>query len=80
MLKGAPNVAAAHFEPGDGPTECVHLVAQDFWSLMLAVTTTMPTYHDWLLFTDSSILTASSARINHATPNESSSKKAPMIA
>jgi hypothetical protein len=52
MLKMAPKVAAAHFEPGDGPTECVHLVAQDFRSLMLAVTTTVPTYHDWLLFTD----------------------------
>lgn len=52
MLKSAPHVAAAHFEPGDGPTECVHLVAQDFRSLMLAVTTTVPTYHDWILFTD----------------------------
>ncbi|CAN7321663.1 sulfotransferase [Phenylobacterium sp. LjRoot225] len=52
MLKMAPKVAAAHFEPGDGPTECVHLVAQDFRSLMLAVTTTVPTYHDWILFTD----------------------------
>lgn len=52
MLKSAPKVAAAHFEPGDGPTECVHLLAQDFRSLMLAVTTTVPTYHDWLLFTD----------------------------
>jgi hypothetical protein len=52
MLKMAPKVAAAHFEPGDGPTECVHLVAQDFRSLMLAVITSVPTYHDWILFTD----------------------------
>ncbi|WP_334181790.1 sulfotransferase family protein [Novosphingobium sp.] len=52
IQKAAPHVAAAHFEPGDGPTECVHLVAQDFRSLMLAVTTTVPSYHDWLLFTD----------------------------
>lgn len=52
MLAGAPKVAAAHFEPADGPTECVHLLAQDFRSLMLAVTATTPTYHDWLLFTD----------------------------
>lgn len=52
MLKMAPKVAAAHFEPGDGPTECVHLIAQDFRSLMLAVTTTVPAYHDWLMFTD----------------------------
>ena len=52
LLKGAAKVAAARFEPGDSPTECVHLVAQDFRSLMLAVTNTTPTYHDWLLFTD----------------------------
>lgn len=52
LLKMAPKVAAAHFEPGDGPTECVHTLAQDFRSLMLAVTATVPTYHDWLLFTD----------------------------
>ena len=52
MLKGAAKVAAAHFEPGDSPTECVHLLAQDFRSLMLAVTTTTPTYHDWLMFTN----------------------------
>jgi Sulfotransferase family len=51
-LKAAAMVAAAHFEPGDGPTECVHLLAQDFRSLMLAVTATTPIYHDWLLFTD----------------------------
>jgi hypothetical protein len=52
MLKASAKLAAAHWEPGDGPTECVHLVAQDFRSLMLAVTTTVPTYHDWILFTD----------------------------
>ena len=52
ILKAAAKVAAAHFEPGDSPTECVHLVAQDFRSMMLAVTTTAPTYHDWLMFTD----------------------------
>ena len=52
ILERAGSVAAAHFEPGDGPTECVHLVAQDFRSLMLAVTNTTPTYHDWLMFTD----------------------------
>jgi hypothetical protein len=52
MLKAAPHVAVAHWEPADGPTECVHLLAQDFRSLMLAVITTVPTYHDWILFTD----------------------------
>ncbi len=52
MLSAAKQVAAAHFEPADSPTECVHLLAQDFRSLMLAVTATTPTYHDWILFTD----------------------------
>lgn len=52
ILRHAAKVAAAHFEPGDSPTECVHLVAQDFRSMMLAVVTTTPTYHDWLMHTD----------------------------
>lgn len=52
LLKGSAKIAAAHFEPGDSPTECVHLVAQDFRSLMLAVTTTTPTCHDWLMVTN----------------------------
>jgi hypothetical protein len=52
LLKAAAKVAAAHFEPGDSPTECVHLLAQDFRSLMLAVVATTPTYHDWLMLTD----------------------------
>ena len=54
ILAGAGKLAAAHFEPGDGPTECVHLVAQDFRSMMLAATTTTPTYNDWILFCDMS--------------------------
>ena len=52
ILKAAGKMAAAHWEPGDGPTECVHLLAQDFRSVMLAVLSTTPTYHDWILFTD----------------------------
>jgi hypothetical protein len=51
-IKGNPKGAATHFEAGDGPTECVHLLAQDFKSLMLAVITTTPTYHDWILCCD----------------------------
>jgi hypothetical protein len=50
MLKANPTVGAAHWEPGDGPTECVHLLAQDFRSLMFAVLSVTPTYHDWILF------------------------------
>ena len=51
-IKNNPKGAAQHFEAGDGPTECVHLLAQDFKSLMFAVLSTTPTYHDWLLFCD----------------------------
>lgn len=43
---------AQHYEAADGPTECVHLLAQDFRSLMFAVLSTTPCYHDWLLFCD----------------------------
>lgn len=51
-LKAVGEMAGRHWEPGDGPTECVHLVAQDFRSMMLAATTTSPTYNDWILFCD----------------------------
>jgi hypothetical protein len=54
IIKHNPKGAAQHFEAGDGPTECVHLLAQDFKSLMFAVLSTTPTYHDWLLFCDMS--------------------------
>ncbi|MET0283500.1 MAG: sulfotransferase [Polyangiales bacterium] len=43
---------ATHFEAGDGPTECVHLLAQDFKSLMLAVLSSTPRYHEWLMSCD----------------------------
>lgn len=52
IVKANPTGVAMHFEAGDGPTECVHLLAQEFKSLMLAVLSTTPTYHDWLLFCD----------------------------
>ncbi|MFT3928802.1 MAG: sulfotransferase [Spongiibacteraceae bacterium] len=52
IIKGNPSGVAQHFEAGDGPTECVHLLAQDFKSLMLAVLSTTPNYHDWILFCD----------------------------
>jgi Sulfotransferase family len=54
LVRDNPQGAALHFEAGDGPTECVHLLAQDFKSLMLAVVTDTPTYHDWILFCDMS--------------------------
>lgn len=52
IISGNPTGVAQHFEAGDGPTECVHLLAQDFKSLMLAVLSSTPTYHDWILFCD----------------------------
>jgi hypothetical protein len=52
IIKANPTGVAAHFEAGDGPTECVHLLAQDFKSLMWAVLSSTPTYHDWILFCD----------------------------
>jgi Sulfotransferase family len=52
MIKAHPNIFATHYEAGDGPTECVHLLAQDFRSLMLAVLSTTPTFHDWILLCD----------------------------
>ena len=45
---------ATHWEPGDGPTECVHLVAQDFRSIDVGGAFRTPTYHDWILFCDMS--------------------------
>jgi hypothetical protein len=52
MAERMPGIFAMHYEAADGPTECVHLMAQDFKSLMLAVTSTAPTYEDWILFCD----------------------------
>jgi hypothetical protein len=52
IIKANPEGVAAHFEAGDGPTECVNLIAHDFRSLFLAIITSAPTYHDWILFTD----------------------------
>jgi hypothetical protein len=53
-IQANPKGVAQHFEAGDGPTECVHLLSQDFRSLMYAVLSTTPTYHDWLMFCDMS--------------------------
>lgn len=52
LIQSNPKGAALHFEAGDGPTECVHLLAQDFKSLMLAVIADTPAYHDWILLCD----------------------------
>ncbi|HET8933782.1 MAG TPA: sulfotransferase [Polyangiales bacterium] len=63
IIRNNPKGAAQHFEAGDGPTECVHLLAQDFKSLMYAVLTTTPAYHDWMLFCDMSSAYAHRKRV-----------------
>jgi Sulfotransferase family len=54
MIKSNPKGVAQHFEPADGPTECVNLLAQDFRSMMFTAMTSVPTYADWVLFCDQS--------------------------
>lgn len=52
MLGDDPGLAAKHFEAADGPTEDVHLMAQDMRSVMLDVVASTRRYRDWILFTD----------------------------
>jgi hypothetical protein len=54
LLKENPRMFSTHFEAADGPTECVHLLAQDFRSMMYAALSTVPVYSDWLLECDMS--------------------------
>lgn len=54
MIKANPAMFTTHFEAADGPTECVHLLAQDFRSMMFAALSTVPVYADWLLHCDMS--------------------------
>jgi hypothetical protein len=63
MLKANPNIGATHWEPGDGPTECVHLVAQDFRTLMFAAMCDVPTYAERMLFCDMSTAFAHRKRV-----------------
>ncbi len=54
LLRENPGMFSTHFEAADGPTECVHLLAQDFRSMMYAALSTVPVYSDWLLECDMS--------------------------
>lgn len=54
ILRQNPASAAAHFEAADGPTECVHMLAQDFRSMMFTALSTTPVYSDWILNCDMS--------------------------
>jgi len=63
MIQANPEGAAMHFEFADGPTECVHLLAQDFRSMMFGVLSDTPSYHDWVLFCDKSTAYAHRKRV-----------------
>jgi len=52
LIKQNPEGVKTHFEPADGPTECVHLLAQDFRSMMFMAMTPTPIYADWILDCD----------------------------
>lgn len=54
IIKRNPEGVKTHFEPADGPTECVHLLAQDFRSMMFMAMTPTPIYADWILDCDMS--------------------------
>lgn len=54
LLAKNPGMFATHFEAADGPTECVHLVAQDFRTMMYAALSSVPVYSDWMLHCDMS--------------------------
>ena len=47
-----PGFKAIHYDPADGPTECVTLLAQHFVSTLWETLANMPTYGEWLLAVD----------------------------
>jgi hypothetical protein len=47
-----PGFKAIHYDPADGPTECVTLLAQHFTSTLFETLANMPTYGEWLLEVD----------------------------
>lgn len=63
ILKNNPKGASMHFEPADGPTECVHMLAQDFRSMMFTAMCSVPTYADWVLFCEQSTSYAHRKRV-----------------
>ena len=42
-----PELRAVHYEPGDGPTECVSLLGQSFWSQDWLGLFRVPAFVDW---------------------------------
>lgn len=47
-----PGFKAIHYEPAEGPTECVTLLAQHFVSLLWETVANVPAYGEWLLASD----------------------------
>ena len=47
-----PGFKAIHYDPADGPTECVTLLAQHFVSTLWETLANVPTYGEWLLAVD----------------------------
>lgn len=57
-IKADPTVLQRHFEPADGPGECVFIHAQDFKTLALESMGPNPAYAQWLLSDEVDIETA----------------------
>lgn len=49
MLKIAPQIAAAHFEEADSPTECQYAMQLSFCAEIFDSILNIPSYHDWLM-------------------------------
>ncbi|HEY1077138.1 MAG TPA: sulfotransferase [Fontimonas sp.] len=49
MLQIAPQIAAAHFEEADSPTECQYAMQLSFCAEMFDSILHIPSYHDWLM-------------------------------
>lgn len=47
-----PGFKAIHYDPADGPTECVTLLAQHFVSTLWETLANVPAYGEWLLAVD----------------------------
>lgn len=65
LIKQNPGMFATHYEAADGPTECVHMLAQDFRSMMFTAMTSTPVYADWLLDCDMSSAYEHRKRVFH---------------
>lgn len=52
MLQIAPQIAAAHFEDADSPTECQYAMQLSFCAEIFDSIIHIPSYHEWLMNTD----------------------------